>query len=135
MSAPGIRFPAAFLAAAAAGPLFVLSYAAAELYLRIPQPVILRSEELIQFLAFLPPALLVGGVIGLVPIFLAAAVMGALANRWEGARSPLAWAAAGAASGVALTLIFAGADDHSAGFALVTTSIVCAAICRHGVSQ
>ena len=45
MSAPGIRFPAAFLAAAAAGPLFVLSYAAAELYLRIPQPVILRSSS------------------------------------------------------------------------------------------
>ena len=130
MSAPGLRVPAALIAAAVAGPLFVLSVAAAELYLRLPQPIVIRDEEFVQFVAILPPAFLVGGVIGLVPIFLGTAVMGALADRFEAARSPLAWAAAGALCGAGLVLLFASWSDHSIAFALVATSTVCAAICR-----
>lgn len=132
MSAAGLRFPAAVIAAALAGPLFVLSYAAAELYLRIPQPIVIRDETFLAFLALMPAAFLVGGLIGLVPIALGTAVMGALADRWEAARSPLAWAAAGAACGFALALTFAGAGAPAASFALVATATVCAAICRAG---
>lgn len=130
MSSPSLRFPAALIAAAVAGPLFVLSYVAAELYLRIPQPVVVQDQEFVLFLAVMPSTFLVGGVIGLVPIFLGAAVMGALADRFEAMRSPFAWAAAGASCGVGLVLLFASWTDYSIAFALVATSTVCAVICR-----
>ena len=121
----------ALLPAFAAGPLFVATYACASLYLQMPRPILLEPSEMASLLVIMVPASLVGFVIGFVPIALGGAIMAALSERFEEARLPQSWAAAGALAGAGLDrLLFAqtpwsGPQD----FAIIATSAACATLC------
>lgn len=132
MSSGRLHLTAPLIAAASAGPLFVAAASAADLYLRVPQPVTVGAGEVAQFIAILLPAFLVGGIVGLVPIMLGTLVMTALAERFELARQREIWWLTGGAIGGALAFAFASPEVPQAAFALVATSAICAGICRLG---
>ena len=131
-SRPGNAAP--LLALASAGPLFLTSTCAAGAYLKLPLPLIVEPAALAQFAAVLIPAILVGGVLGLVPILLGNALMSTLATHFELAREPAIWWLVGAAAGAALALVF-GVWPHepATAFGLIFTSAACAGICRTGL--
>jgi len=111
------------LASVAAGPLFVLLAALADLYMRLPAPVVVdpRSVQLLLFLSV--PALLVGTFVALPINTIGAAAMLALGSVFAPARTRTAWALAGAALGGVAVWLFEA--EGQIGFALVATSAFC----------
>lgn len=123
---PGSRLPAICAGAVAAGPLFVAASALASLYLQLPQPVTLEVPQVVAFLIMLLPALVAGFFPAFVMCLFGSLIMGGFS-----ATSRAAWAAAGAAAGFGLAVLFLTEAANT--FALVATSSVCALICRNGV--
>jgi hypothetical protein len=114
-----------------AGPTFATTFALADLYLKLPQPIIVSPLEMRQFLAILAAATAFGAMIAVVPAGLGMLMMSGLGDLLPAARTPLAWTLAGAASGYGLAMLTgAWPDLPPAAFALVATSALCARICR-----
>jgi ABC-type thiamin/hydroxymethylpyrimidine transport system permease subunit len=123
-------FFAAIYASAAAGPMFLLSLAAAEAYKFLPQPIPFDPTYLV-FLIWLVPAFVVGFIISFVPNAIGAHLLSKAGEVSEAAREPLIWIGAGAAAGFGLALLFRTFQYSDPGtFALVLTSASCAGICR-----
>ena len=117
-----------------AGPVFLTSTALASLYLKLPQPILVSGSEFGLFLMMMLPALIVGFLLALVPVTLGTAALFALGEKNAAFRLPGMWAAVGAASGIALTILFKLEGPwREVSFALVVTSAVCARMARNFV--
>jgi hypothetical protein len=81
-------------------------------------------------------AMILGTLPALCATFVGTMVMSLLSNRFEAARSPLAWLVAGCSGGAAAGWCFGGFEGGSASFgiAFVITSTICAGICRFPIS-
>jgi hypothetical protein len=113
-----------------AGPTFATTFALADLYLKLPQPILLTVPEIAPLLAFCLTATVFGFVIALVPAGLGTLLMSRLGDHVPAARAPLAWTLAGAAIGYGLAVLTgAWPGLPAAAFALVATSALCARIC------
>jgi hypothetical protein len=119
------------LASAAAGPVFVLSLAAAQVYSLMPEPVPIDPTALVMILLLLVPATVVGFLISFLPNAIGAHILSAAGEASEAARAPISWIAVGAALGFGLAMMFgAPPDGGPVTFALVFTSAACAGLCR-----
>ena len=119
------------LASIVAGPVFIVSAYAASLYLTIPAPVVLDANKIIAFALVAVPATALGFIIALVPNFVGAALMTALAERAEFARPPLVWTIVGAGIGMALALVFkVYPTEPELAFGLTIASAISARLCR-----
>ena len=115
------------LASLIAGPVFLLSALLAELYGRIPAPIVIRQGEVFAALILCLPAAGVGLIIALPANAIGTAVMVALSKRFPPARTRGAWAlVGGGAGGVGAWMI---EPPSSVAFALVFTSALCASLC------
>jgi hypothetical protein len=107
------------LACLVAGPVFVISAAAAGAYLTLPRPIRIEPRDLASL------ALL------LLPVLIGATAMRALAERIEVARAPITWAAVGALCGAGLAWWSeVTTEQPELAFALIVTSTLCARLCR-----
>lgn len=124
-------FHTAVVPSAAAGPVFLLSTAAASAYSLVPQPIEVPPEYLFAFLAALVPAFVVGFVLSFMLNAIGTKLLWAAGEVSALAREPIVWIATGAAAGLLLAILF-GAFPGSgvASFALVSTSALCAGLCR-----
>jgi hypothetical protein len=110
-----------------AGPCFTLSAIAAALYLKLPEPVIIRPVDVMGTLGILIPATIVGAILGFLPSLLGSAVLGWLAGRISLLRFPLIWPLVGGG----LAAIFARTDmPDEWRFAFIVTGALCAMVCR-----
>ena len=132
MSKDGIAGGGIGLASLAAGPIFVAASAAADLYLRLPAPVVVDSQAVTLVTALLVPAMIVGAIISLPLNAIGAVAMLALGERIVAARAPLAWAIVGAACGAGIAAAFD--PEPQIAFALVATSAGCGWLCSRGVA-
>ena len=129
------KVPSLMLACLAAGPAFVWTNMLADLYLRLPQPVVISPHDIASLLIFSLPAALFGFLVALVPAGLGTLLMHSLGQHFAAARPPLSWTLAGAAIGAGLAMWFGAFDPLSqTGFAVIVTSALCARICRRSVS-
>jgi hypothetical protein len=120
---------AALIASAAAGPLFLASFAAASAYLQLPHPIVVRAQDLDFGLVM--AATMAGFIIGFLPNLVGSAVMKAIGDTNAAARSAALWTAVGAAAGTAIALLFYGPQpDPTGSFAFIATSAICARLCR-----
>lgn len=118
------------LAALVAGPTFLLMTGLAELYSKLPAPIVFQPESVLLLIWLSVPATVVGLLIALPVNALGAAAMLALGKGFSPARTRIGWALAGAVLG-GLGVWLIGAPS-SPSFALVTTSAVCGWLCsRH----
>lgn len=124
---PGI---AAIPAAAAAGPLYIASAAAAHLYGQVPRPVVVTLPEFLMFAFSLVPAALIGFVIAYLPILVGTLLMRALSEQSAFAREPIVWMGAGAALVAAVMLLIDAEIGGVGSFALIATAAACAGLCR-----
>lgn len=128
------RVPSLILACLVAGPVFVWTNMLADLYLRLPQPILISPNDIAALLIFSLLATLFGFVLALLPTSLGTLLMHSLGEHVEAARTPLAWTLAGAAIGGGLAMLFGTWPDSPAtALALVATSALCARICRRSV--
>jgi hypothetical protein len=125
--------PSIALASHAAGPIFLVSAAAASLYLMLPGPVVVEPWQAATFAGMTFPALIVGFVLSAIPNLVGSRLMVRAGEVRSWARAPLAWSAAGALVGGALTGLTGAFSEPAAAFALVVTSACCASICRVSV--
>jgi hypothetical protein len=132
MKTVGNPLAAAITASLPAGPLFVLSYAAAFAYGQLPAPIVVDAPSLVGLALLLIPATIVGFFIGFALNLVGATIMSALAKHSETAREPVVWIAAGAGAGALLAYLFDVFTPEGPGFALIATSAACAAFCRRG---
>lgn len=125
---------AAIIASTAAGPAFVLSLAAAWLYLQVPRPIPFEFDpvDLVgSGIGFMVMATIFGFLLALLPNLAGAALMAALAETNEMARDPIAWTAAGLLAGAGIAALTGGFEDNGpTAFAVIATSAICARICR-----
>ncbi|MEA3048982.1 MAG: hypothetical protein QOG84_818 [Sphingomonadales bacterium] len=91
---------AALPASAAAGPVFVLSLAAAQIYSFMPEPVPIDPASLAMTLALLIPAAVAGFLISFLPNAIGAHILSRAGEFSETARAPISWIAVGAALGL-----------------------------------
>lgn len=122
---------AAAIASLFAGPIFLVSFAGAALYLQLPAPIALDWSDALGFAFAFIPALMIGTVLALVPNILGTLLMVRLGDLSEAARLPEIWALAGGLIGAAI--VWAGSFDGidpAFLFATVATSAACALICR-----
>jgi hypothetical protein len=116
-------------ASLACGPIFLLAYLAAALFLAVPRPIPVGVADAAMLLPVIVTSAVVGTILGLVPNLIGAALMCRLSNAFEGARLPEAWTACGAASGYGMALLLPGSPEPRVAFALTATSAFCAWIC------
>jgi hypothetical protein len=122
----------AALAALACGPIFVFCYIAATVVLMMPHPVPVDLAALARLpLTLILSMMIFGTVLGVVPCFLGATLMGFLSNAVEEARLPETWVGCGAAIGLGLSILLFNASMPKARFALTATAACCAWICWH----
>ena len=135
MRSVGSPVIAALPASAAAGPIFVLSLAAAQAYALVPEPVPFDPGVLLMLLATLVPTALFGFIIAFLPNAIGTHVLSVAGESSETARAPMFWIGVGAALGFGFAMLF-GAFEASlpAGFALVVTSAGSAGLCRRGIA-
>jgi hypothetical protein len=117
-------------AAVVAGPLLVTMTALAELYLTLPQPVLLSADGFAQFLIALPFAILFGFVPAMALTLTGTSLLTLAGATFPLLRSEQAWAAAGAGAG-SLVAWLTGSPPGSA-FGFITTSAICGLLCRIG---
>lgn len=124
------------LAAAAAGPAFVLLVLFAAYIGSLPEAVPIEPSGVGLLFAILIPAQVLGFVISIAPNFLGAAILGHLGRAALWARTPATWALTGGlVIGVPMAMAggFSG-EEGRFGWALVGTGALCALICRRGAS-
>ena len=115
-------------ASLAAGPAFVTVSAAAQLYLKLPQPIVVEPTSLLTFPLLWFASAVVGAILAFVPNLVGTLVMDRLARAFAPAAAPEAWALAGAASaGIPLWLLH---GEPEWVFPFAATGAVCALICR-----
>jgi hypothetical protein len=115
------------LAAIAAGPTFVLTAVLADLYLRLPAPLIITPQSVVMLLWFLGPATIVGAIIALPVNAIGALAMRMLGEWFAPARTRAAWILAGGLlGGLGVWLLEA---EHPLNFALVATAAFCGWLC------
>jgi hypothetical protein len=123
------------VAAVLAGPIFVLTTAAASLYLQLPAAIVITPAQLLMLLVLLMPAAIIGAMIGLPINAMGAALMAALGKRFAFARSPIMWSFAGALVGTAAACgLDMGSREAPFVFGLIATSALCGWLCSRGVA-
>lgn len=123
----------ASLASIAAGPLFLFSYTFAALYLKLPAPIEIDLRIVPSFMLMLIPALIIGFTLAIIPTIFGTLAMSALARRNELARLPAAWVVVGGVCGALIATMVGRSQygmDAETAFALISTSAICAVICR-----
>lgn len=121
-----------FLATILAGPAFILFLLLAEIYMKLPAAIPVRSDIVLGLMLFFLPAAVTGAIVGLPFTAIGTGLMVMLGRRFAWARSPLSWAIAGGLIG-SVTLLFPrfGIEGPPA-FALIATSALCGWLCsRH----
>lgn len=77
------------------------------------------------------PSALVGFLLTYLPNAIGASLLASAGEVNRVGREPIVWMATGAASGLLLAIVFGGSSDSGIWtFATVSTSTVCAALCR-----
>ena len=116
------------LASVLAGPVFLLTAGLADLYLRIPAPIVVDAQSVWLLIGLCVPATVFGTIVAAPINGIGALAMMALGGGWPPARTRTAWALAGGLTGGALVWLFAPAAH--VGFALIATSTFCAWLSR-----
>ena len=130
---PRTSSPSIALASLAAGPIFLISTAAAALYLQLPRPVVVDPWEAAQFALMAIPAAMVGFLLSGLPNLIGSRLLVRAGTFYPWARAPLAWSATGALLGGALAGLTGAFAEPAYAFGLIVTSACCAAICRLSV--
>ena len=108
------------------GPVFMTSLVLGNLYLRLPQPIEIRSADVAGFGVLLLLSAVFGTPLSAVPNFVGAAAMRAIGRRIQAFRLPIAWILAGAGVGGAFSFFVNTGEMPGVAFALVATSAICA---------
>jgi hypothetical protein len=118
-------------ASVAAGPIFVLSFAAASAFSLLPRPIPIDASVVMLNIIALVPSAIVGFMISILPSAIGAYFLSLAGETSETARAPTSWIGIGAALGFGLAVLFGAFPDSAATtFALVSTSSLCAGLCR-----
>lgn len=123
MSRTGNHWSAIGMASVAAGPVFVLTAALADLYLKLPAPIVIDPQSVLLLIGLCLPAMVVGTIVALPINGVGALAMLAFSGSFAPARSRAAWALAGGALGCIGAWLFA--TDANFSFAVVATSAFC----------
>ena len=114
-----------------AGPVFVIATALASLYLKLPRPLVITTEGVLQLLLFCLPAVAFGFFLAIGPNLIGTALMNVVGERVEVARSSFMWTVAGSSSGALIAFLFGALPANPAiAFGLIVTSAACARTCR-----
>jgi hypothetical protein len=129
-----VKFPkgaAAALASLTAGPIFITALPVADLYLRLPAPIVIDGSDILTLVQLVPLVALIGALIAFVPNMLGTLIMAQWSRRSWLARTPPAWIVVGGASGGGLGYLSTGDwPDHVLTAAFILTGGLCAALCR-----
>lgn len=130
MIKPESLLPGVLFAGIAAGPLFVLTTAAASLYLLLPAPVEVTSAGLAFFVMMLLFAMIFGTIVA-IPVNAVCATAMAAAGRYIAfARLPVVWSGAGALLAAAAVFpLDIPSHQPASAFGLIATSAACGWIC------
>ncbi len=97
------------------------------MYARLPDPVVVSSDDVLVFCAVLVPAMIIGFVAAFFPVLVLGSLLSALEGVVAPARSPMVWIATG--GGVAAVFVQGhGSLGSVTGFALIATGTICAAL-------
>jgi hypothetical protein len=129
MTGTGSHRIALMCASLASGPLYLLGYAAGSMVYSVPQPIIVRPQDVVNFLLLLVPGTIAGFFVAIVPLVFAILILSGMASSSGVARRPLVWAAAGGTGG-ALIGWAAGWDDPVRSFAFIFSASASLRIAR-----
>lgn len=115
-----------------AGPIFITSAGIGEMASHFPQAIIMPGKEVVILPMFILLAAVFGAIISLPANLIGGLAMGALSDHYHWLRPYPIWGIVGALSGLLIAITLAN-DSPPIPFALITTSTICASICRYWV--
>ncbi|ATY31632.1 hypothetical protein CVN68_06320 [Sphingomonas psychrotolerans] len=103
--------------------MFVLTAALADLYLKLPAPIVIEPQSVLLLVGLCLPAMVIGTIVALPINGVGALAMLAFGGSFAPARSRTAWALAGGILGGVGVWLFE--TDANFSFAVVATSVFC----------